>query len=325
MRSSLRRYVFGAALAATALAGAAYAQVADFPKTHIRLVLGFGPGTGMDILGRILADKLTVALPPGMVVENRPGAGGRIATKQVIDAEADGQTLTLGSNATLIIGPTLSTSTPYVAERDLAPVAMVGRTNMVLVVSNEKGAKSLDELIAKLRKEQLTFGSTGAGTLGHLSSEVFLISTNLKAAHVAYRGSSQSLTDVLRGEVAFAIDSTAAVAPFLQNNSLRPLAVTGTERLKGLPDVKTFAEQGVSGMEIYAWWAVMAPAKTPQPVLQKVGDEIDKALASEDTRTRMGALQVEPVRMRGETLLQFMAKETLFWQDFVKKSGFRMN
>jgi tripartite-type tricarboxylate transporter receptor subunit TctC len=310
-------------VAGVCLLAVAHAQ--DFPKTHIKLVLGFGPGTGMDILGRILADKLTGTLPPGMVVENRPGAGGRIATKQVIDAESDGHTLALGSNATLIIGPTISTTTPYVAERDLAPVAMVGRTSMVLVVSNDKGAKSLDELIAKLRKEDLTFGSTGAGTLGHLSSEVFLISANLKAAHVAYRGSSQSLTDVLRGEVAFAIDSTAAVAPFLQNNSLRPLAVTGTERLNGLPDVKTFAEQGVTGMEIYAWWAVMAPAATPKPILQKIGDEIDKALASEDTRTRMSALQVEPVHMRGEALREFMVKETAFWQDFVRKSGFRMN
>ena len=243
----------------------------------------------------------------------------------MIDAEPDGHTLALGTNATLIVGPTLSTNTPYVAERDLAPISMVGRTNMVLVVSSEKGAKTLDELIAKLRSADLTYASTGAGTIGHLSSELFLLATQLKAGHVAYRGSSQSLTDVLRGEVAFAIDSAAAVVPFLQNNSLRPLAVTGTHRLKGLPEVKTFAEQGLAGLEIYAWWAVMAPAATPQPVLQKIGDEIDKALASDDTRSRIEIMQVEPVRMRGDALRQFMVKETAFWQDFVWKSGFRMN
>ena len=312
-------------LAAMCLLAGAQAQVSDFPKTYIKLVLGFAPGTGSDILGRILADKLTGALPPGVIAENRPGAGGRIATKQVIDAEPDGHTLALGTNATLIVGPTLSTNTPYVAERDLAPISMVGRTNMVLVVSSEKGAKTLDELIAKLRSADLTYASTGAGTIGHLSSELFLLATQLKAGHVAYRGSSQSLTDVLRGEVAFAIDSAAAVVPFLQNNSLRPLAVTGTHRLRGLPEVKTFAEQGLAGLEIYAWWAVMAPAATPQPVLQKIGDEIDKALASDDTRSRIEIMQVEPVRMRGDALRQFMVKETAFWQDFVRKSGFRMN
>ena len=296
-----------------------------FQRRTSKLVLGFAPGTGSDILGRILADKLTGALPPGVIAENRPGAGGRIATKQVIDAEPDGHTLALGTNATLIVGPTLSTNTPYDAERDLAPISMVGRTNMVLVLSSEKGAKTLDELIAKLRSADLTYASTGAGTIGHLSSELFLLATQLKAGHVAYRGSSQSLTDVLRGEVAFAIDSAAAVVPFLQNNSLRPLAVTGTHRLKGLPEVKTFAEQGLAGLEIYAWWAVMAPAATPQPVLQKIGDEIDKALASDDTRSRIEIMQVEPVRMRGDALRQFMVKETAFWQDFVRKSGFRMN
>lgn len=325
MRSNRNCAAFGAVLAAAALAASAFAQAVDFPKTHIKLVLGFAPGTGSDILGRILADKLTSALPPGVVAENRPGAAGRIATKQVIDAEPDGHTLALGTNATLIVGPTLSTNTPYVAERDLAPISMVGRTNMVLVVSTEKGAKTMEELIGKLRTGDITYASTGAGTIGHLSSELFLLAANVKAGHVAYRGSSQSLTDVLRGEVAFAIDSAAAVVPFLQNNSLRPLAVTGTQRLKGLPDVKTFAEQGLKGLEIYAWWAVMAPAATPVPVLKKIGDEVDKALASDDMRSRMEVLQLEPVRMRGEELRQFMAKETVFWQDFVRKSGFRMN
>jgi tripartite-type tricarboxylate transporter receptor subunit TctC len=303
----------------------AAAQSADYPKTHVKLVLGFAPGTGSDILGRVLADKLSVALPPGVVAENRPGAGGRIATKQVIDAEPDGHVLALGTNATLIVGPTLATKTPYKAETDLAPISMVGRTNMVLVVSAEKGAKTLDELLAKLKKEQLTFASAGAGTMGHLSSEILLLNSKTKAGHVAYRGSSQSLTDVMRGEVAFAIDTATAVLPFLQNGSLRPLAVTGTQRLKSLADVKTFSEQGLEGLEIYAWWAVLAPAATPAPVLKKVGDEIEKALASQDLLDRMKVMEIEPVATRGEALRALLVKETVFWQDFVKRSGFTMN
>lgn len=315
----------GLMLSALSGANQVVAQSADYPKTHVKLVLGFAPGTGSDILGRLLADKLSAGLPPGVVPENRPGAGGRIATKQVIDAEPDGHTLALGTNATLIVGPTIAAKAPYNAETDLAPVSMVGRSHMVLVVSAEKGAKTLDELLAKLKSEQMTFASTGAGTIGHLSSEILLLNTKIKAGHVAYRGSGQSLTDVMRGEVSFAIDSAIAVLPFLQNGTLRPLAVTGTGRLKSLPDVGTFAEQGVPGLEIYAWWGVLAPAATPAPILKKIGDEIESALASPDMLSRMKAMEVEPVKTRGEAMRALLAKETAFWQDFVKRSGFTMN
>lgn len=314
-----------AVAAALSLANLVQAQGVDFPKTHIKLILGFAPGTGSDILGRVLVDRLSPALPPGVVAENRPGAGGRIATKQVVDAMPDGHTVVLGTNATLIVGPILSTNAPYRAEKDLAPISMVGRTNMVLVVSAEKGPKTLDELVAKLRREQLTFASAGAGTMGHLSSELLLLAANAKAGHVAYRGSSQSLTDVLRGEVTFAVDTAVAVLPFVQNGTLRALAVTGTQRLKALPDVMTFAEQGVAGLEIYAWWAVLAPAATPAGVLKKLGDEIEKATASDDVRARLQAMEVEPLILRGESLRAFMVKETAFWQDFVNKSGLRIN
>lgn len=317
----------GAAIASSlaALPGLTLAQGVEFPKTHIKLVLGFAPGTGSDILGRLLIDKLSPALPPGVVAENRPGAGGRIATKQVVDATPDGHTLVLGTNATLIVGPTLSTHATYRADKDLAPISMVGRTNMVLVVSAEKGPMTLVELVAKLGKDHLTFASAGAGTMGHLSSELLLLAAKAKAGHVAYRGSSQSLTDVLRGEVAFAIDTAVAVLPFIQNGTLRALAVTGMERLKALPDIKTFGEQGIPGLEIYAWWAVLAPATTPAGVVKKLGDEIEKAVAAEDVRARMKTMEVEPINLRGEDLRAFMIKETAFWQDFVNKSGLRIN
>ena len=202
---------------------------------------------------------------------------------------------------------------------------MVGRTNMVLVVSAEKGPKTLGELVAKLGKDHLTFASAGAGTMGHLSSELLLLAAKAKAGHVAYRGSSQSLTDVLRGEVAFAIDTAVAVLPFIQNGTLRALAVTGMERLKALPDIETFGEQGIPGLEIYAWWAVLAPATTPEGVVKKLGDEIEKAVAAEDVRARMKTMEVEPINLRSEDLRAFIVKETAFWQDFVNKSGLRLN
>lgn len=302
-----------------------HAQSGTFPTTHIKLVLGFAPGTGSDILGRVLVDKLSPALPPGLVAENRPGAGGRIATKQVIDAAPDGHTLVLGTNATLIVGPLLSAKVPYRAETELAPISMVGRTNMVLVTSAENGPKTLDDLVARLRAQPLTFASAGAGTMGHLSSELLLLAAQAKAGHVAYRGSSQSLTDVLRGEVAFAIDTAVAALPFIQNGTLRALAVTGTERLKALPDVQTFSEQGMSGLEIYAWWAVLAPAGTPAAVVGKLGNEIEQAVAADDVRARMKTMEIEPVVLRGDALRAFMVKETAFWQDFVDKSGLRVN
>ena len=202
---------------------------------------------------------------------------------------------------------------------------MVGRTNMVLVVSAEEGPKTLGELVAKLGKDHLTFASAGAGTMRHLSSKFLLLAVKAKAGHVAYRGSSQSLTDVLRGEVAFAIDTAVAVLPFIQNGTLRGAGGHRHGEAQSASRYRDVRRTRHTRAEIYAWWAVLAPATTPEGVVKKLGDEIEKAVAAEDVRARMKTMEVEPINLRSEDLRAFIVKETAFWQDFVYKSGLRLN
>jgi tripartite-type tricarboxylate transporter receptor subunit TctC len=316
--------------AATGLILASLAQFSahgeSYPSRPVRLVLGFAPGTGSDILGRALTDKLAQQSGKTFVPDNRPGASGLIATRQVIDAEPDGYTLMLGTNATLIVVPALSAIPPYDAEKDLAPISMVGRASMVLVTSATSSApKSLGDLLASLRAGAVSFASAGIGTMGHLASELMLAAAGVKAVHVPYRGSNQSLTDVMRGDVQFAIDTAAAVLPFVTNGSLRPLAVTGDHRLRALPDVPTFAEAGLAGAEIYGWWGVLAPKRTPPDILARLGDEIEKAALSPEMALPLQTIEIEPIVLRGERFSDFIRKESSLLGGFIRKSGLRLN
>jgi tripartite-type tricarboxylate transporter receptor subunit TctC len=193
---------------------------------------------------------------------------------------------------------------------------------MVLVTSTAQTApKSVPELLERLRKKSGNFSSAGVGTIGHLASESMLTAAGVKAVHVPYRGSSESLTDIMRGNVAFAIDSVAAVLPFVSNGSLRPLAVTGDQRLKSLPDVPTFTEAGLAGAEIYAWWGVMAPSRTPDDIIAKLEDEIEKALQSPDVAASLQTLGIEPVMQRREAFRDFLRKDSERLLSIIQKSG----
>jgi tripartite-type tricarboxylate transporter receptor subunit TctC len=300
------------------------AQGASYPDRPVRLVLGFAPGTGSDLLGRVLTQRLSQQTGGTFLPDNRPGAGGLVATKHVIDAEPDGYTLLLGTNATLIVAPALSATPPYDVNKDLVPIAMIARGSMVLVTSSAASApKSLPELLALLRKGSSNFSSAGVGTIGHLASELMQIASGVKALHVPYRGSSESLTDIMRGNATFAVDTVAAVLPFVINGSLRPLAVTGDHRLDSLPDVPTFIESGLTGADIYAWWGVMAPARTPPNIVGKLEDEIQKALESPEMAASLRTLGIEPFVQRGDEFRGFIRQETERLDGVIQKSGLR--
>jgi tripartite-type tricarboxylate transporter receptor subunit TctC len=300
------------------------AHAANYPDRPVRLVLGFAAGTGSDLLGRVLTQRLSQQTGGTFVPDNRPGAGGIVATKHVIDAEPDGYTLLLGTNATLIVAPALNATPPYDANKDLVPVSMVARGSMVLVTSSAPSApKSLPELLTVLRKGSANFSSAGVGTIGHLASELMQNAAGVKALHVPYRGSSESLSDIMRGNVSFAIDTVAAVLPFVINGSLRPLAVTGEHRLRSMPDVPTFTEAGLAGADIYAWWGVMAPARTPPAITAKLGDEIEKALQSPEMATSLQTLGIEPFVQRGKDFGDFIRTESERLDGIIEKSGLR--
>ena len=296
-----------------------------YPAGPIKLVVAFAPGTGSDILGRILAGKLADQLGVAVSVENRAGAGGIIGTQSVVKAPPDGYTLTLGTNATLITSPLLSNSNSYRVDKDLLPIGGVARTPMVVVTSVQADApKNLQELMARGKEKTSSFSSAGVGTIGHLTSEVLVKKLSLESNHVPYKGSGQSLTDVARGEILFSTDTPPAVLPLIRGGKLRPLVVTGEKRLQVLPDVPTLQESGLPGINLGVWWALMAPVGTPSPVIERLGAELAKVVAQPDMRKKMQEMELEPMPLTATELAGFIRSEYPFWQQFLSKSGIRL-
>ena len=307
----------------------AYAQSAStgsYPNQPIKLVIAFTPGTGSDILGRLLAQKLGDQLGVPVTVENRAGAGGILGTQAVVKAAPDGYTLALSTNATLITSPLLTATAPYRADRDFTPLGGVARTPMVVVTSNTPEApRTFQELVAKARDKRSSFSSAGVGTIGHLTSEVLVKRADMTSHHIPYKGSAQSLTDVARGEILFSTDTPPAVLSLVRGGKLRALAVTGDKRLKVLPDTPTLQEAGLGDISMAVWWSLVGPAGLPAPIASRLGQELAKVVADPDMRRKMEELELEPMPLTGAELLTFIRKEYPFWQGFLSKSGIRLD
>ncbi len=316
-------FLRGAAALLLVATGVVSAQT--YPSAPIKLVVAFAPGTGSDILGRIIASKLADQMGVAIAVENRAGAGGTIGTQSVVKAAPDGYTLTLGTNATLITSPLLSSAPSYRVDKDLLPIGGVARTPMVVVTGVQPDApQNLQELVARGRDRNSSFSSAGLGTIGHLTSEVLVKRLNLASNHVPYKGSGQSLTDVARGEILFSTDTPPAVLSLIRGGKLRPLVVTGEKRLQVLPDTPTLQESGLPGVNLGVWWALMAPMGTPQPIIDRLGAELAKVIAQPDMRKKMQDMELEPMPLSGPELAGFIRSEYPFWQQFLSKSGIRL-
>lgn len=314
------------ALAAAFAAAPWVASAESFPTMPLKLVVAFAPGTGSDILGRLLANKLSEQLGQSVVVENRAGAGGIIGTNAVAKSPPDGYTLTLGTNATLITSPLLSTNPPYRADKDFVPIGTVARTPMVVVTSSGAEApQTFQELVARARAKNTSFASAGVGTIGHLTSEVLVKKLGLEANHVPYKGSGQSLTDVARGEILFATDTPAAALPLIRGGKLRALAITGEKRLQSLPDTPTLLESGLPDVKLGVWWGVLAPSGTPPAVVDRLSAELAKIVASAEMRRRMQDMELEPFSLSGSQFGVFIRSEYPFWQQFLIKSGIKLD
>lgn len=297
----------------------------SFPTMPLKLVVAFTPGTGSDILGRLLATKLSEQLGQSVVVENRAGAGGIIGTNAVAKSPPDGYTLTLGTNATLITSPLLSTNPPYHAGKDFVPIGTVAQTPMVVVTSSGAEApKTFQEMVTRANARNTSFASAGVGTIGHLTSEVLVKKLGLVTKHVPYKGSGQSLTDVARGELLFATDTPAAALPLIRGGKLRALAVTGEKRVQSLPDTPTLLELGLPDVRLGVWWGVLAPAGTPPAVVERLSVELAKIVASADMRRRMQDMELEPISLSGSQFGEFIRSEYPFWQQFLSNSGIKL-
>jgi tripartite-type tricarboxylate transporter receptor subunit TctC len=324
MRTLFKRLLITAACSLSLMTPWA-SQAQGYPSQPIKLIVAFSPGTGSDILARILAVRLGERLGVPVTVENRAGAGGVIGTQALVKSPADGYTLTLATNATLITSPLLTSAPPYRADKDFTPLGGVARTPMVVVTSQTPEApKTFQELVTRAHDKGTSFSSAGVGTIGHLTSEVLVKKTEMGSNHVPYKGSGQSLTDVARGEILFSTDTPPAVLSLVKGGKLRALAVTGDKRLQVLPDTPTLQESGLPGVNLGVWWSLMAPAGLPVAISDRLTQELAKVVALPDMRKKMQELELEPMPLTPAELTGFIRTEYPFWQQFLSKSGIRL-
>jgi tripartite-type tricarboxylate transporter receptor subunit TctC len=313
-----------AAVVVSGLAGASErAQAQSFPNRPITLVIPFAPGGSTSIVGRVIADKMGELLGEKVVVDNRPGAGGTVGTRGVAKSDPDGYTIALGYTGTLAIGPSLYKNAGYDPRKDFAPIGLIGNAPNSLVVHPSFPAKTIGELIAyaKANPGQINFGSAGAGTVSHITGEYFASSAGIKLVHIPYKGTGPALTDLLGGHIPMAFAPIPATHANVAGGRLRALAVTSTARSGLLPDVPTIAESALPGFDASLYYGLIAPAGTPQPVVDKLNKTLQAALASEEVKKQLGLDGTEITPGTPEDYAAFIDKDEKKWSQLVKASG----
>ena len=305
---------------------AAADPAAEFPARPIRMVVPYPPGGGNDLLARAIKAPLEMRWNQPIVVENRPGANGTIATELVAKGAADGYTLLMGSTATHAINPALYRRLGYDAVRDFAPVAMVGSTPLILTVHPSVPARSVAELIAlaKARPGEISFASVGNGSVGHLAGQMFQGAAGIEMMHVPYRGIAQASTELLAGLVKTAFSNVVNVLPFIRDGKLRPLAVTTSARSAVLPEVPTIAET-LPGFDVPLWWGVFAPAQTPAPVVAKLNGAIRTVLADRELLARWADEAITLTPGTPQDFAAQIAADIPRWAEAVRASGAEVN
>ncbi len=314
------RCMLYAAIAATTLPTAALAQVqAGYPNKAVRWIIPYAAGGSADLRARQIATRLADMWGQPVVVENKAGAGGVLGTDLVAKAASDGYTIGMGNFAPLAINPTLMKSLPYNVARDFAPVTLIERGPLVLMVNPATPAKSVKELIALAKaKPGMGFASSGNGGSHHLSGEMFKAMAGIEIQHVPYKGGAPAASDLMGGHVDMMFELTYAALPAIKGGKLRPLAVTSSERLSVLPDVPTMIESGMAGFESSNWQGVIAPAGTPRDIVQKLNADINKVLAMPEVRN---ILLSQGNQVGGGTPEEFAAMikaETVKWARVIK-------
>jgi tripartite-type tricarboxylate transporter receptor subunit TctC len=308
----------------TLAAHGATALAQRFPSKPLTLVVGFAPGGGVDINARLLALRLAEYLGQPVIVENRPGAGSRIANEYVAKAAPDGHTL-LVTTAAVAIDMALHEKLRVDTLRDFAPVSTISSSPMILVVNPSVPVKDVRELIARARAMPgtLNYSSSGSGTTGHLYGELFKQRTGTDIVHIPYKGTAPALTALIAGEVDMSFATVPAVLQYVRAGRLRPLASTGEKRSELMPDVPTIKEAGVSGVVASVWYGVFAPAATPPDVVNIVARAVMDASHSPDFRQRLLELGAEPVAGTPEEFGRLLHEEVAKWAQVVKVGGIR--
>jgi tripartite-type tricarboxylate transporter receptor subunit TctC len=301
----------GTVLAAAALVpGLAAAQ--DYPNKTVKIVAPVQPGGGVDLVARTVAEQLGRALGQSFVVENLSGGGGVIAAQSVAKAAPDGYTLMLGYVATHGTVPAVR-KVSYDAVKDFTPVAMVAGTPNVLVAAANVPATDIKSLIDYAKKNKVSYGSAGQGSLTHLAMEQFRTAAGFEAVHAAYRGIGPAITDILGGQTQMMMPGLAAAVPHIRAGKMKPVAVTGLKRHPLLPDTPTFEELGYKGFDGVQWYGIVGPAKMPEAVVKKLNDEINKAIKSPDLQKRLSGEALEVMPMTPDEFGRFMQADIAKW------------
>ena len=292
-------------------------------KQPIKLIAVFPPGGSVDQVARILAPALQQALGQTVVVDNKGGASGTIGTGAVAASPPDGYTFAVVFD-THGVNPSLQPNLPFDTRKDLAPVALIGTSAMVLATHADSPFKSFKDVVAAAKaRKNVSYGSIGSGSLGHLAMALLAKSDNLDLVHVPYRGGGPLMNDALAGHVPLSIGSVFLIKPHLDSKRLRALAVTTSQRSARLPDVPTVAESGYAGFDAPAWWAVLAPAKTPPDIVKRLNEEINLALDLPEVRDKLSAQGIDILRATPDAARLFIDKQIDIWAKVVKDNGIK--
>ena len=313
-----------------ALAPCAVAQgvrAADFPSKPVRMLVGFPAGGSTDVLSRQVALALAPVLKQQIIVDNRPGATGIMAADLTAKANPDGHTIMMATVATHAINPALFSKIPFDPVKDFAAVSLVAQYPLLLAVNPALPVKSVNELIelAKTKPGSLRYSSSGNGSPGHLSAEMFRSASKTDLQHVPYKGGSPALTAVLAGECQLNFGTLPGMMPHAKANRLRAIAVTTKSRSPALPDVPTVAESGVTGFDVSSWAGIVVPAGTPKPVIAALHKDITGVLKEPALNARLSAEGAPPIGSTPDEFSRFMQVELVKWAAAVKQSGARMD
>ena len=294
----------------------------SWPSRPVRFILPFPPGGGTDILGRLIAERLSAGLGQPVVTENRGGAGGNVGAEAAARSSPDGYTIVLVAPS-LAISPTLYSKINYDPVKDFAPVSLVATVPNVMITQASLPVQNLQEFIAfaKTKPGALNFGSGGAGTSNHLAGELFNIVTGAKLVHIPYKGVNLAMQDVLAGNVHLVFIGIPAAAPHIKAGKLRALALVAPQRSSALPEVPTVAEAGLRDFEVTTWYGVLTPAGTPRNVITRLNAELVKIMHSPELKEKLAATGTEPLTSTPEEFADYIKREIAKWGEVVRKAG----
>ncbi len=317
-----KAWIAAAALFGICLQGLAAEGDKDYPAKPAKIVVPYPPGGAPDLVARVLAAKLSESLGQQFIVENRPGASGNIATEFVVKSDPDGYTLLLASDGQIVINPSLFAKLPYDPVKDLAPVTLASSVAFFLLATPSFPPNSVQELIAlaKPNPGKFNFASSGIGSQHHLGGELLNTLAGIRLVHVPYKGFGQGVADAISGKVEIIFGGVSSAVGFVKAGKLKALAVSSSKRYPGLPQVPTFIESGLP-LEMYAWFGLMAPARTPRSVIDKLHGEVVKALRSKEISERFAALGMDIIAAGPQEFAERITSDSRMWARIIKESG----